>query len=90
MSPNLKPQDFMATLARDPSFRMFWPKSVGAGADGGDGGGGGGGDLGKDNPWTKAGWNMTRQSKLYSSDKAEAERLMKVAGVELGATAPVR
>ena len=91
VSPNQKPEDYFATVARDKSFRMFWPKSVGAGADGDTGGGvGAGGDLGKGNPFSKAGWNMTNQSKLYAGNKPEAERLMKVAGVELGAVAPVR
>ena len=91
VSPNQKPEDYFANVAREKAFRMFWPKSVGAGADGeGAGGPGAGGDLGKGNPFTKAGWNMTAQSKLYTSNKPEAERLMKVAGVELGAVAPVR
>lgn len=91
VSPNQKPEDYFATVARDKAFRMFWPKSVGAGADGdGAGGPGAGGDIGKGNPWSKAGWNMTEQGKVYSANKAEGERLMKVAGVELGAVAPVR
>ena len=91
VSPNQKPEDYFANVAREKAFRMFWPKSVGAGADGeGAGGPGAGGDLGKGNPFAKAGWNMTDQSKLYASNKPEAERLMKVAGVELGAVAPVR
>ena len=92
VSPNQKAEDYFATVARQKDFRMFWPPSVGAGADG-EGGGGGpgaGGDLGKGNPWTKAGWNMTSQGKLYTANKAEAERLMKVAGVELGAVVAVR
>ena len=91
VSPNQKPEDYFATVARQKDFRMFWPASVGAGADGeGAGGPGAGGDLGKGNPWTKAGWNMTNQSKLYTANKPEAERLMKVAGVELGAVVAVR
>ena len=68
---------------------MFWPKSAGAGADAG-GGSGGSGDLTGANPWSKAGWNVTNQSKQYTADKVEAERLMKAAGVGLGATSPVR
>ena len=91
VSPNQKPEDYFATVARQKDFRMFWPASVGAGADGeGAGGPGAGGDLGKGNPWTKLGWNMTAQGKLYAGNKAEAERLMKVAGVELGAVVAVR
>ena len=91
VSPNVKPADYFATKSRDQAFRMFWPASKGAGAGGGDGPGAGtGGDLGKGNPWTKAGWNMTAQGKLYTSNKQEAERLMGVAGVKLGATGFVR
>ncbi len=88
VTPNQKPNDFFANLARDKGFRMFWPKSVGAGADSGAGGSGPA-DL-SGNPWTKANWNVTAQSKLYATNKAEAERMMKAAGVELGATSPVR
>lgn len=90
VTPNQAPEDFFASLSRDPSFRPFWPKSKGAGADSGDGGAGGSADLSGKNPWTKAGWNVTQQSKLFASDRTEAERLMKAAGVELGAIAPVR
>ncbi len=91
VTPNQKPEDVIAAVARQKDFRMFWPKSVGAGADGdGAGGPGAGGDLSKGNPFSKAGWNMTAQGKLYTANKVEAERLMKVAGVELGAVAPVR
>jgi hypothetical protein len=91
VSPNVKPGDYFASIARDKQFRMFWPASKGAGADAGDGGAGGGaGDLGKGNPWTKAGWNMTEQGRVYTADKKEAERLMGVAGVKLGATHAVR
>lgn len=90
VSPNMKPDDYFSGIAREKAYRMFWPPSVGAGADGEGAGAGAGGDLGKGNPWTKAGWNMTKQSQAYTADKANAERLMKVAGVELGATQPVR
>lgn len=90
VSPNQKPTDFFSAAARDPQYRMFWGKSVGANADG-DGAGPGAGDaLGKGNPWSKAGWNMTEQGKLYQKDATEAGRLMDAAGVKLGATAPVR
>ena len=51
---------------------------------------GGGGDLGKGNPWSKAGWNLTEQGKLYRSNQTEADRLMAAAGVKLGAAVPVR
>ena len=89
VTPNQAPEDYFSSLARVPEFRMFWPKSAGAGADAGSGSGGSG-DLTGANPWSKKGWNVTNQSKQYAADKAEAERLMKVAGVGLGAVAPVR
>lgn len=90
VSPNQKPDDYFAAIARDPSYRMFWGKSVGAGAGGDGAGGPGGGGVGADNPWTKAGWNLTKQGTLYKSDPTEAKRLMDAAGVKLGATTPVR
>lgn len=91
VSPNQKPDDFFSQAARDAQYRMFWPASKGAGADNDTpGGGGGAGDLTATNPWSKAGWNITNQSKLYQSDKAESERLMQAAGVKLGAVAAVR
>ena len=90
VTPNQAPEDYFASLARSPEFRMFWPKSVGAGADGGDGGAGGNADLTGKNPWTKACWNVTNQSKQYPANKVEADRLMKAAGVKLGDTVPVR
>jgi hypothetical protein len=89
VSPNQQPEDFFAAVSRDEAYRMFWPKSVGAGADAGAGGGGKTG-LGKENPWSKAGWNMTEQSRVYKADKPAAEEMMKAAGVALGAVAPVR
>ena len=91
VSPNQKPEDFFANVAREKAFRMFWPASKGTGADGdGAGGPGAGGALGKGYPFSKAGWILTAQGKLYTANKAEAERLMKAAGVELGTTVPVR
>jgi len=90
VSPNQKPDDFFSQAARDAQYRMFWPASKGAGADHDLGGPGGGGDLTAENPWSKAGWNLTNQGKMFTSNKAEAERLMQAAGVKLGAVTAVR
>lgn len=91
VSPNQKPDDFFSAAARDAQYRMFWPNSVGGGADNdGQGGGGNSGDLTKANPWSKAGWNLTSQGKLFRENKVEAERLMTAAGVKLGAIVAVR
>jgi hypothetical protein len=91
-TPNQNADDFFTAAARDKQFRMFWPasKTGGADNDGGSGGPGDGGDLGAGNPWSKAGWNMTKQGHLLTSNRPEAERLMKAAGVTLGAVAPNR
>jgi hypothetical protein len=91
-TPNQSADDFFSNAARQKEFRMFWPPSKGGGADNGGagGGGGGGGDLGAGNPWTKAGWNMTKQGQMLVGNRAEADRLMEAAGVKLGATAAIR
>lgn len=90
VSPNTTPENFFANAAREEQYRMFWPKSVSGNADNDGGGPGGGGDLGKANPWSKAGWNLTEQGKLYTADAANAQLLMDAAGVKLGAVAPVK
>lgn len=89
VSPNQKPSDFFQALGRQAEFRMFWPASKGAGADAGEGSGGSG-DLGSGNPWTKAGWNVTAQGKLFTQNKDEALRLMKAAGFKPGMTKPAK
>ncbi len=90
-TPNQSADDFFANAARQKEFRMFWPASQSAGADNDGGGGPGpGGDLGDGNPWSKAGWNVTKQGQLFKSNPVEADRLMKAAGVKLGATAAIR
>lgn len=90
ITPNQNPTDYFTSLGRAKEFRMFWPASKGAGADGDSGAAGGSGDLGKGNPWTKGGWNVTAQGKLFRENKAEAERLMKAAGFKPGMTSPVK
>ncbi len=86
-TPNSSPADVMPLLKRDANYSYFWPDSKGAGGEGGGGGGGGGG-AGKDNPWSKAGWNLTKQGQLVQSDRGEAERLAKSAGSFIGAAKP--
>lgn len=61
----------------------WWQGSAGGGSAGGGFGGGG-------NPFTKAGWSLEAQGKLYKEDPAKCAALAKAAGVEIGATAPVK
>lgn len=88
VSPNQSPSEFFQALGRQKSYRMFWPKSQGVGAD--TGGGSAGGDLGSGNPWTKSGWNVTAQGKLFKSNPEEARRLMKAASFTPGMTKPAK
>jgi hypothetical protein len=87
VSPNSKPEEVLTAIKRQPNFSYFWPESKGAG--GGPGGaGGGGGGAGADNPWSKAGWNMTAQGQAIRTNRAEAEALAKAAGSFIGAAKP--
>lgn len=42
------------------------------------------------NPWSAAGWNLTRQSQAYKANPVEAQRLMAQVGARLGDTRPNR
>lgn len=66
----------------------WWPDSVGGGASGGKGGAG---LAGSQNPWSEAGWSMTRQLEVIKTHgKERAEQMAKAVGSHLGATAPKR
>jgi hypothetical protein len=81
----MTPQDWIE--ARKADAGHWWPVARGAGAHGSDGNG----NFqvnGKDNPWTREGWNLTRQSQLVKEDSAKAGKLAEQAGSKIGATAP--
>lgn len=69
------------------SKKPHWFGPSGGGGAGGNRGGGSGSNA---NPYSKAGWNMTEQGRIYSADPAKAEQLAKAAGLKsaLGATKP--
>lgn len=87
VTPNTAPDGFMAAIQRASDFTHFWPDSKGGGAGGGGKGGGGGG-AGSDNPFSKDGWNLTKQGQLIRADRPEAERLAKSAGTSIGGARP--
>lgn len=63
----------------------WWPQSQGGGAQGGKGGPA----NRAENPWTKEGWNLTKQGQLVKTiGAAKAGEMAKAAGVSLGATKP--
>lgn len=41
-----------------------------------------------DNPWSEAGWNLSKQGQVYKSDPKLAERLAKAANSHIGAVRP--
>lgn len=61
----------------------WWGPSQGGGSRGGQGGGQGGA-----NPWSKEGWNMTEQSKMYRENAERAEQMAKAAGTSIGGRRP--
>jgi hypothetical protein len=77
----IKVSDWIGNMKSQHPY--LWPASVGANSEGGKGG-----EQGADNPWTAEGWNVTNQGKIYSGDRAKAERMAKAAGVDVNATAP--
>lgn len=83
VTPGLTPKDWLTDLkAKRPHW---WPASEGAGA----GGGGGRGGASADNPWSKAGWNLTKQGAYVNEHGEEAAgRMAKAAGSEMGAVTP--
>ena len=63
----------------------WWPASQGGGAGGSQGGGGGG----TNNPWSKAGWNLTAQGRVVNElGREKAEQMAAAAGSRLGASRP--
>ncbi len=65
--------------------RPHWfPTSQGGGANGS-----GGANGGANNPWTKEGWNMTKQGEtIRTLGMEKASQMAKLAGSEIGATSP--
>lgn len=70
VTPGIRPADWLKDMQEKRPH--WWPPSVGGGA----GGGGRGGVVDRaNNPWSKEGWNMTKQGtviKTLGADKAKA------------------
>lgn len=60
----------------------WWPESKGVGAKGGSGGPSG------NNPWSKEGWNLTEQGRMYKEDKVKAEQMARAAGTTIASGRP--
>jgi hypothetical protein len=77
------PEEWIEERKQDAAH--WWPVAKGAGAGGSDGRGG---YVSGDNPWTKEGWNITKQGQMIREDASKAERFAAQAGSKVGATTP--
>lgn len=83
ITPGLTPAEYFKDMQEKRPH--WWPQSVG----GGSSGAGGRGTNRLDNPWTKEGWNVTRQGQVVKQvGAAKAAEMAKAAGVSLGAVRP--
>lgn len=85
VAPGLQPKDWLGEIRdRRPHW---WPGSIGTGAPGS--GGRGGFPAGADNPWSAAGWNLTKQGSYVREHGLEkAEAMAKAAGTQFGGGPP--
>lgn len=82
VTPGLDVKAFLKDMQKQRPH--WWPASQGGGA-----GGSGGGQSG-DNPWSKTGWNLTKQGQfIREHGKAQADIMAQSAGVFVGATKPL-
>jgi hypothetical protein len=83
--PGLTPKEwFKDQMDKSPHW---WPPSVGGGSQGGPRGGPGGSYGGANNPWSKEGWNVTKQGALVRQlGETKANEIAALAGSKVGAT----
>lgn len=81
--PGLTPKEWLKDM--QDKAPHWWPPSVGGGSQGGGGKGGHSGN----NPWSKAGWNITKQGQVVREQgEAKATEIAARVGSKLGATKP--
>jgi hypothetical protein len=78
--------DAVVWLTEMQQKRPHWWGPTEGGGSGGSGRPGGGGSG--DNPWSHAGWNMTKQGQVYRENPARAEQMAKAAGTTIGGGRP--
>jgi hypothetical protein len=85
VTPGLTPKEWLKDM-QDKSPH-WWPASVGGGSNGG--GGPKGTYAGKNNPWSKEGWNITKQGAVVrEKGEVKAAEIAAQAGSRIGATKP--
>jgi len=84
--PGLSPDEWLKDMMEKAPH--WWPASVGGGSQGG-GPNGRGGYGGANNPWSKEGWNMTKQGALVRQlGEAKAAEIAAQVGAKIGDTKP--
>jgi hypothetical protein len=83
--PGLSPKEWLKDMADKAPH--WWPASVGGGSQGG--GGPRGTYGGSNNPWSKEGWNLTKQGALVRQlGEQKASEIAAQAGAKIGQTRP--
>lgn len=86
VTPGLTPKEWLND--QKETSPHWWPASVGGGSKGG-GSNGAGGYAGANNPWSKEGWNITKQGALIKSlGETKAAEIAAQAGCKIGDTKP--
>lgn len=82
VTPGVDPEVWLSEMQQKK--RYWWPASQ----SGDSKGNGGGGGISGDNPWTAAGWNLTRQAEIVNQDQKKADQLARSAGTSVGGPRP--
>jgi len=86
VTPGLTPKEWLKDMTEKAPH--WWPASVGGGSTGGAGGNRGT-YGGANNPWSKQGWNLTKQGALIRQlGETKAGEIAAQAGSHIGATKP--
>lgn len=87
VTPGLSPKEWLNDQKEKAPH--WWPASVGGGSQGSGGNGPKGTYGGGNNPWSKAGWNVTKQGSLVTQlGVVKAGEIAAMAGCKVGDTKP--
>lgn len=81
VTPGIDPAVWLTEM--QAKKRYWWP-----GSQSGNSSGSGGNLAGGDNPWTAAGWNLTKQGEILGQDSKRADQLARSAGTTVGGRKP--
>lgn len=87
VTPGLSPKEWLNDMKEKAPH--WWPQSVGGGSQGSGKNAPAGGYAGVNNPWSKQGWNITKQGALVKQlGETKAGEIAALAGSHVGATKP--